>query len=783
MKTQIIVDSNGNPFEFSTNGKRRVRHKAISTKQFTSDINQWFKALSSTSLPPLVRARDPFSNHPWVYAAAAATAIVASQAPFTIFQETDDTLDKRRRIAEKRGEKNWVPRRGKKRTALLRYPCTKSRLFAKGIEPDFDHPIMMLMENPNPFQDSNQLWQITDLWMAVRGECFWVGEMEDGGSVPIGTLPDKLWPLGPDLFEPIFEKGHFGDISGWWFCPPVYLTMRERGFRIPLPLTDVIQFKFPNPSIPYRGLSPLIATALSVELDLLGQEYNRSIFHNQGDPGGIITYDADLEAEEEREYLRRFEQRHAGSHNSRRTALFSGGFKYTPIAFSPTEMQWLEGGKRTREEVLGAMRVPPSVLGVTDFINYATQLGQDRNYWDKNILPLKRTEESTVDKTLLSSEPDNVVGIFDVKDIEALRSGTEDKVKIAKELSGSELHVPPKEAFGVVGLEVPEYDGDDEVLLSGTLQTGTSILREDNPPEDSDVPDSNVDDEEETESDPIPLPSPTPDTPASSGRAGEDTKERRVKIRRWEQFIEIQSPLESRMGSGYRRWIATERRLSLEDFDTFVNERNVKQIFVLPPDDAFGDIVDSQNRLKGKIRPVYKEVLESAYSFTAEEFGGMLTVEIDSRAILDFFEEREKILVLNTPAKVRNNLIRSLAEGISQGETVQQLRARVAEVYDISASNFKTLQIARTETAALMNGIRDKIFFEQGIKKEEWVTANDERVRDSHEIYGEAGPKPREFNYLTLTDSEGEGILAYPGDSRAPAHEVINCRCMKIAAG
>jgi len=110
------------------------------------------------------------------------------------------------------------------------------------------------------------------------------------------------------------------------------------------------------------------------------------------------------------------------------------------------------------------------------------------------------------------------------------------------------------------------------------------------------------------------------------------------------------------------------------------------------------------------------------------------------------------------------------------------LRTRVGHVFDVASSSAKALQVSRTETASLMNNVRDQIFEAQGITEEAWSTARDEHVRDTHVMYGKKGSQERGFNFLVVSGKEGYGVLAFPGDTRcSDVSELINCRCKKSA--
>jgi len=89
--------------------------------------------------------------------------------------------------------------------------------------------------------------------------------------------------------------------------------------------------------------------------------------------------------------------------------------------------------------------------------------------------------------------------------------------------------------------------------------------------------------------------------------------------------------------------------------------------------------------------------------------------------------------------------------------------------------------IARTEALRAVHEANEESFA-QAIEagrvdpttlRREWIPANDERVRDSHDaMRGQV----RMFGELFVT---GQGnLLRYPGDSSAPAEETVLCRCV-----
>ena len=335
------------------------------------------------------------------------------------------------------------------------------------------------------------------------------------------------------------------------------------------------------------------------------------------------------------------------------------------------------------------------------------------------------------------------------------------------------LHMTPKIAYEIMGLEVPGYIGDDIALVNPALAPVETVIAveevdEGIPPLDSvdDVTEFNI-----------------PDG-GFFGTSKTKTEKELLHLKaisRWQEFLEEETKLETTMSRKYGQWIRGEKKLTLELFDNstksmklfYVPKQNLDFTVIFPP------IGQSQERLKSKVRPSYTQALEKTYEFTLQDIG-IPVFEIDDERVIDFFEKREKVFVNGTPQTLRKNLLKTLTSGVSEGESIQQLRLRIAQVFDVSASAPKTLQIARTETANFMNGERDVMFGAQGIVKELWVTAGDEVVRANHVIFGEAGILDRSFNYLDLVG--GGGSLRYPGDVEGPPGETINCRCIKIPA-
>ena len=476
------------------------------------------------------------------------------------------------------------------------------------------------------------------------------------------------------------------------------------------------------------------------------------------------------------------------------------------FALSPQEGQYLEQKKSNRTETLAAMATPDSVLGVSEAQTYATQLGQDKNFWDKNLIPLMRLIEAALDRSaLFFEEGDDVVGLFDLSQVEALRAGLMEKIQSAQGLCATNLHMPPTTAYSVVGLEIDSYVGDDVCLVPMNLIKvedaieDTDLLPTPVPevpgveePEDTEEPES-IDDEV-PEGDEHPdgttgVPDGLPEPGGGDGAPGQSrsaaihsSKMRKAsKAKTHRQFLILETRMERTHRTRYRQWIRSEKSKTLSRFATVVDPRSLAEArrkgkldmrIILP------GFKEMQANLTTLVRPLYPAITESIFEFSLAELG-IPTFSIDDEAIASYWNDRMTSFTSTTPKTVMVNLQKTLSEGIQAGESLDALKARIASVYDLSANAKKVLQVARTETAGLMNGVRRQMFTLQEFTRTEWSNSQDERVRPDHKLFGSSGPQSTDFNYMALVGGTG-GTLEYPGDTRAPASQVINCRCIEV---
>lgn len=783
-----ILGPDGSPIAPKAEGKSSIDSEISPVSALSAYLN----SLSRLTNLPITRASDPLNNHPWVFVASMIRAVNFAQAPLLVWRESSSETERRRTDAVRRGVKNWTPPTMEGRTFCERHLNRESNpgrfrgAQHKKLERDYDSPYWKLLKRPNPLMTQAGLLQLTSIWLSLRGEAIWLLLNENGDSVQFGEVPDEIYPVSPDLFEPAWDRQN-NRLMGWFFKGQRGIPRGSwggaGGQRIFIDLSEVIQFKYPNPMNPIRGITPISAAAAGINLDMMTDEYNRATLANNAEPGGIFTYEGGLKPEDKASFEKQIKDRHSGPSNRGRHLVLSGAWKYVPLSLTPADMEHMESKRWNREMIFGIMRVPKSVAGITDDLNYATQVGQDKNLWDKSLIPDGKIVEDSLDGTLFQGEPDTMGVAFDYSGVEALRLGQSEQIKQAKELVGVELHMPPRLAFEIVGMDVEDYPGIDDCIINGLgSRTVEDVLTEPEPvrPDASPAPDGGGEDGGEDGAG-----GQTEGSTRTSGRNARSlvsslTRERKA-ASVWSQFAEVQSDREAAMRRGWLQWIREERRLQLEHFD-----QSVKSLPSMAKEVGTVDLIllglgEVQRRIRDRFRVLYYDALAAAYALVTSEVGGVLVFDVTDPSILGTIQTRIQTLIDGPPVTLQKLLREAILTGIAEGDTPAQLRSRLSLIFDSQTTSAKTLMVARTESAGFMNLARETMFRLQGVEVLQWITAEDEKVRKTHLFFGSVGPQPIGTNYLAIPGYPGigRGVLEYPGDTRASASEVINCRCIK----
>lgn len=210
-----------------------------------------------------------------------------------------------------------------------------------------DHPIAILLKNPNP------LMTAFDLWCAVQAHSLQYGN----GYLEIqrtqGGTPIALWPLLPDRTRPTTMEAGFDDRR------VVYQTVVSGKFFKILP-ADVVHIHglgFDG----LRGYSPIQLARQGVGLALGLEEFGAKFFGNDARSGGFVEHPGKLGAEAQKNLQDSFEAQ-GGLKNAHRIKVLEEGMKFNATTITPEDSQFLLTRSFQVEEIARLYGIPLHML-------------------------------------------------------------------------------------------------------------------------------------------------------------------------------------------------------------------------------------------------------------------------------------------------------------------------------------------------------------------------------------------------------------------------------------
>jgi len=209
-----------------------------------------------------------------------------------------------------------------------------------------NHPLERLLEHPNPFLSRFELLEQTLGFLELHGNAYWFIAGDTRGQ------PAELWVLRPDrvAIVPDAQRG----VKGY-----VY---EIDGQQIPLMAEEVVHFKRWHPGSDYYGLSALEAGRLSILSDRAMAQWNYNTFgQDNGVPAGIVNIQ-DFVSDTDFDRIQH-EWRTSYGSGKRRTAFLRGGtVTWQNIGLQHAELDFLNGRKAQREEILNIFGIPAGLV-------------------------------------------------------------------------------------------------------------------------------------------------------------------------------------------------------------------------------------------------------------------------------------------------------------------------------------------------------------------------------------------------------------------------------------
>ena len=211
-----------------------------------------------------------------------------------------------------------------------------------------NHPLLDMLAYVNPFQTKYQFVQLLQLYIGLVGEAFIVLNFNRLG------VPAEMWLAPPH---------HITVIPS----PETYIShyvYRNGANQMRLEVPEVIHLMNPNPHNPYRGIGTAHSIGVDLDTEKYAVRYTNRLFFNDATPPLIINYPEIYEARERDKIRKEWNEIHQGWRNARKTGFLWGGATATSISVTNRDMEYWRLRKINRETIIGAYRIPTSMLGL-----------------------------------------------------------------------------------------------------------------------------------------------------------------------------------------------------------------------------------------------------------------------------------------------------------------------------------------------------------------------------------------------------------------------------------
>lgn len=621
------------------------------------------------------------------------------------------------------------------------------------------HEILDLLERVNSFETKFHFFESYGVYQELVGESFWYKYKVSGRT-------KELWQLRPDWVSilPPRKRGEF--IGGYEYKIPG--SRNKQIFKT----DEIIHLKETNPENPFRGLGTLQAADFAYDTDYYAKKWNRNFFFNNALPSVVLTTDKNLTDKQIKRIRAEFESKYKGVDKAHKFAILGGGLKMDEaFKLSMKDMEFLETRRFSRDEIFTIFQVPKSIVAVTDDVNRANAV-EHKSIFMENVIKSKMIKlVATLNEFLVHPEYGDqyYLGIKDPSP-----DNRELDLKIATEASD------------ILSInERRQLIGYDEIVGGDAIRVSFSVVNEDDQSRSQGSLDSSSEDTSDTEDGqqksilfPIKLKS----TEKKDSR-GKIVRHRRtkgeilakrirekvhpeikkalyllmskkskltkkdndmfekneitqeMKERFWKQLTAKTDIFEKKLQEVLVKQVEYQRQAIVDNLDDIaskskkITDSETKEIARVKLNDA--DVFNIIEETKRILEDVEPEIMSYVIQQGAQSLDFMnLSQESFSVTanVRDFVHSSSSKFLKNMNKTTREQVVKTLEEGILEGEGVASLARRVNGVYD-NFTDKRAFSIARTETLRASNYGSLEAYRQSGVVAgKEWLVALDERT-------------------------------------------------------
>lgn len=311
------------------------------------------------------------------------------------------------------------------------------------------HPMLALIQTPNPFYGDIALWMATIVMFLIFGEAYWLIVRNGAGR------PAELWFVPNWAIEPVAPQDGGEFISHYRYNPG--------GGSEPMRIApaDVVHFRHGiNPRDIRRGLSPLDGVIREIFVDLESSNFVASLLRNMGVPGVVISPKSGAASTDDVESTKTWFKQAFGGDNRGGPLVMGAPTDVQAYGFNPQQLNMSEGRDVAEERVCACIGVPAAVVGFGAGLQQTkvgATMGELRKLaWVNGVLPYAKMLADELQRSLLGQfgNADGMTTGWDTDDVTALQEDEDKKSDRAlKQFQGG--LITHHQALEIVGQETP----------------------------------------------------------------------------------------------------------------------------------------------------------------------------------------------------------------------------------------------------------------------------------------------------------------------------------------
>lgn len=622
-----------------------------------------------------------------------------------------------------------------------------------------------LMRRPNPYMTGRSIMQFVSMCLELTGNAYLALERMGGNRVA------EIWPIPAGMMKPVSSKTKF--IEKYIY--------EIGGFQVEYQPEEIIHFRDVSPINMYYGQGSVAPVANAIVSDLNAITWNKMFFANGAHLDGVLETDQTLSDPDYNRTVEGWKKLYVGAKNVGKTAVLDTGLKYKKIVDSMKDMDFVNLRKQTRDEILAAFNVPPSIVGLLEFANYSNMKEQQKAFWVNTVIPkLTNIAETLTMRAEQITKQKGVEFQPDLSKVDAMRANEAERSTTTK--TYVDAGIPINQVIDALDLPFEHVEGGDEPKAPPQAPGAGAADPSADPEMD---PDADMDPEDMEDGK-------KPKKPAKGAavhlhKAVDEAEEK--KAMEWKKFDAKLSKREDGMEGAMRAFFKGQHRRVIKALDVNAGKVTAGKAYVQK---NIADTVkvlfdiDTEKDLMAKaadrhIKGAYFEFAVAAAKRVKPSF----EFDLKDPAAEAWVSAKKVKLVQEANAYTLEQISDAVVEGVEQAvaggftesETIAQIADRIDEVYKFAVEG-RSLRIARTEVISAANAGAMDGMEKTGVEKKSWLSSRDAKVRDSHKALEELGSIGiREVFVSPIT---GEKLL-FPGDPSADPSEIINCRCTVLA--